>query len=589
MGLVATLYKNCCLNETYQNVFSLGKDANSKSVLEKYLATLGYYAIDIPNVYYENKDEFVFDQDLISGINHNDIYSFNYIKFEEYDDETRVIILIRYCFIQKISLKKQCVYLEYTEDVWSSYSDKIAGITESYMSGSRVKNYSNKNISLISLPYEYDGNNELLRTELTTNPNLMVKIIIEVQYYILTQQGEQSVRRSHFFIFSTYNTAQSLNTDTFEYHNALGIISTYIIPAVSNSTITDVTLSETYNFVIGKVYLVPFDFSLPADPMQNIVKFSNDYEIGIEGRLTSFGLWKRIPNTSNIKTSDKFVCKYGSVSNNYKNYSIGFYQNNIKVINNGTAISYSIIGCVDQFAIHFYLECMNQIIEITECFICEVPFSIITSEELSQQRIALELKNMNYSHDMINKGFDIAEHTGLAVSGALKAGVSVLDLDFARGARNAIAGAEQVWVNSMNLGRDISNMVRLSKEKAFANAPIYSYNKGTFVNNANKLNSIYGVGLFRIDSDNDEFVKKSINNFGYKVYEFIDTTELAKLELNGYSYFNTNNIHYNVVKFENANLYGSFPREIANELNMILINGVKIWYDYTMTEDNYVV
>ena len=50
-----------------------------------------------------------------------------------------------------------------------------------------------------------------------------------------------------------------------------------------------------------------------------------------------------------------------------------------------------------------------------------------------------------------------------------------------------------------------------------------------------------------------------------------------------------NTIHYDVIRFDAIDIYGSFPREIALTLNDIFEKGVKIWYDKEMTEDNYVV
>ena len=48
-------------------------------------------------------------------------------------------------------------------------------------------------------------------------------------------------------------------------------------------------------------------------------------------------------------------------------------------------------------------------------------------------------------------------------------------------------------------------------------------------------------------------------------------------------------ISYNVIKFERINVIGAFPRTIALALNEIFENGIKLWYDETITDDNLIV
>ena len=50
-----------------------------------------------------------------------------------------------------------------------------------------------------------------------------------------------------------------------------------------------------------------------------------------------------------------------------------------------------------------------------------------------------------------------------------------------------------------------------------------------------------------------------------------------------------NTLHYDYMKFETLDIYGSFPREIALELNKIFETGVKVWYDENLNNVNYVV
>ena len=157
------------------------------------------------------------------------------------------------------------------------------------------------------------------------------------------------------------------------------------------------------------------------------------------------------------------------------------------------------------------------------------------------------------------------------------------------GLRNIFKGTSKEISGMTNLMINTEEQHRLKEENALAHAPVYSYNKGTFTNTTNKFNSINGIILLRLVPDNENYVKKFINNFGYEVYEFVNTEIFNHMHINGYTTFIRRNIHYNVIKFDNSNVSGSFPKEIADTLNDILESGVKIWYDYQMTEDNYVI
>ena len=179
MHLSITLYKNCILNETYQNVFSLAK-RNNKTILDLYLETLQKFTFDIYDAYYENNGEFVVDLSIFNGTTLNSIYDYNYIRISQHDTLYSDPRLVRYCFVNSIKIKNDLVYLEYKEDIWHSYIDKVAGINESYMSRTRLKSRLSLN-EPIELPVEYDGNNQLTIYEEIYNSLLYA--LVEVQLY----------------------------------------------------------------------------------------------------------------------------------------------------------------------------------------------------------------------------------------------------------------------------------------------------------------------------------------------------------------------------------------------------------------------
>ena len=583
--LKITLYKNCVLNEKYQEVFSLGiKTGTEKTVLENYLDTLTKKEIICDNVYYENEGELVFDNEIINENMIENIYSFNYLKMILLDENEKKIWQ-RYCFIDKINIKNGCVYINYKEDIWSSYIDKVSFVSPSYLARSRVKNYRNFDIGIKNLPFEYDGNNKLLYERVISGSN-GVQIVLEIQEYELETQGEYKKPRVSFYaMYIDNNSSAGIDIPTgrpyiFDYDIAMNRIVYKIIPAVSKSALqfrpfyNPSQIVEENKFVVGKIYLIPESFNLypkfsESDGIAglNIIKYISQQPINIDGALCEFG---------KINTETEVIS--GEITNDYKNLLFGFLSSNIKLINNGTSISYRVFMIQDRFSFHLYLNILNEIIEITDNFLAEVPFSILTSEELSQQKIALQLKNLNYDNKVQLLQYDIVGNFFKTIVGAgMMEGGS-----YVKGALTEIGGMKGFFSG-------IENTIKLRKEQDMINVPVYSQNKGTFTNISNKFNSVNGLMLFKINSENDEFVKECINNFGYTVYEFINNDKFVQLDINGYDYFKNLNINYNVIRFAIINLTGSFPREIALKLNEILNNGIKIWYDETMSEDNYVV
>lgn len=577
------LYKNVILNRTYDNVFSLGLKDN-KSILERYLETKEPLIITCEDAYYENTGRLIFDYQVHYSAN---IYDYNYMKIELYDKNylgQDVLILTRYCFINSIEMKNAVVYVDYEEDIWSSYSDKIHAINESYLERSRVSNYDDFLITLKSLPKEYDGNNKLEIVKLSNHTK--VQIILEIQEYVLNTQGQTTGRWSSFRQYAKNRT--TLDSIEFQegdqyffYNDALEEIQKKILPAVSLSYLgfwnsTTGLVPGVTNFVIGNIYILPANFDIISNHSTQLnqgVKFIKHQTYGINGEIID--ITGVLFNLGYEVSKDIFSA---SVANNYKNLGIGVLGNYIDIQNNGTSLTFTVSILIDNFSIHLYLNVLNQYIEITDDFIIQVPYSVITSEELAQQKVALQMKNLNYNYSKQKMQYKIVQGLADTAIGAFQ----MYSKEYGKGAQNEVGGMYNVFTG-------IEEQKRMTEENALVNSPIYSYNRGTFTNNSHMFNAKNGITLTRINSDNDDFVKKFINNFGYKVYEFVNTTKFNLLDLNGYTQFNTKGINYNVIKFNSIVLTGSFTKEIGEKLSSILTTGIKIWYSETMTEDNYVV
>ena len=542
MKLKITLYKNCILNETYQNVFSLA-ERNNKTILELYLEKLNKISFELENVYYENNGEFVFDFLLFGDYGSlNNIYDYNYMKIEQIDGFTP---LKRYCFINSIKVKNDVVYLEYKEDVWHSYIDKVAGINDSYMSRTRYKSRLDLN-EPIELPVEYDGNNELTIYEEIYNA--LLYCLVEVQVYEQVSADQPRAYRDVKYYIVKGNSSTGYKQLATEIETLIADLEIYM---------TDQLLGG-YNYEIGDVYIVNADFDL-----------ENKLSFGTEIQLGSTGIYfKPLSQNANSFKGIKLVEK--TILNDYKNYSIGTFDHQVKLINNGTSFTVSIYMFYSNGNVVFQMRLLNQIIDITSSFRYEIPVNSIRAEEFTQRKISIELQKQNLNLDLDEGKFWSGWFGDFLTS--------IQDLT-----RFKFGSGFKSFTNAM-YEEPFFNRPKLANKLDAVIAPQYSNAKGTFGNNSGIVN--YRQGIFRliINPDNATYVKNAINNTGYKIYHY--TKSFSSLNILTDMY---NTIHYDYIRFDAIDIYGSFPREIALTLNDIFENGVKVWYDENLTYDNYVV
>ena len=229
------------------------------------------------------------------------------------------------------------------------------------------------------------------------------------------------------------------------------------------------------------------------------------------------------------------------------------------------------------------MECQNEIIDITEDYRIDVPFLSLLSEELSQKNLSRINNVVKSILSIINSGVNMM-HIGENWIQDLQGGIISGITGKIGGVSSASKNMASTKYSAMEEGLSI---IKSWWDIKVANSPIFSSTEGKFTNSLNFVNSLIGIAVFTVDSVNDNFVKEIINNYGYVVYNIIN--DINKLQLYNPDYFVSKNCNYNTVKFEKINLYGSFTREIALVLASIFESGVKIWYDYQMREDNYVI
>lgn len=575
-----TLYKNCILNETYANVFSLGLKSN-KSILEHYLDTLNKKVYEINFVYQENSGTLVFDFDIDVMSN---IYDFNYMKVETIDEDS--IKILRYCFIQNISIKNELVYLEYEEDIWHSYINKINGINESYVDASRLINYGNNfSLKVRTLPFEFQGNKKLLFSSVDTFSKFIA--VFELQAYYTSGQGDQTYRKT-MYVF-----ADGTEYETGIFGKTIKEIETLLSSLEQNKPnyIFIDRVGAEYKYEIGDIYIIPIEFI-------NLTDIEVEGKIGIYMPDHSFSIRTNVYKILNDLLSSGLISSYSkTIQNNFKLISIGTLSSQFKIIPNGNEFSFEILYSCSLCNFVIKLNINNTIVDITNDFLYQLPISSLNSEQLSQLKIArntskselkedLRIANAELVQKEVENTAKIAKGSEKVVKGSILAGAT----GGLVGTGKIVSGVSDIAIGTSAIVTDAiitnANKNKIKAEISRVDAPVYTSNNGNFGNSPSFINAKYGIVILSVNSQNDDFVKKALNNLGFIAYEFLN--DISKLRINDADFFILNEINYNVISFKSVSCYGSFPRSIAKILNGILESGVKIWYNENMQDDNYI-
>lgn len=571
-----TLYKKCILSNSYSEVFDVfHKDSNNKVALERYLASLQKYEIVADNVYVPNSGRITLE--LSEGdVN---VYEYNYMYLEDEDNNFR-----RYCFIDDITVVNGLAVISFSEDIWSNYASSME-IRKSLLVRSRATKYGSWSIPFYAPGMEYEGNNPLKFTDLAGNNiqlsdtnNRNVALVCQLQVYNLSQEGVISDRR----IYTV--AADSLDVETSQH--------TFLFPLKKTNAKESVyeIVRQLYMKSSAKQFIVPGTDNLPSLYYQvSNVLLLPAYCINGQSRSNFVGtvnitssapclFYKLDISIGDIPSNDSMVfVKSLTLDKNFKRVGIGCITNLKPLVENGTAVEIKIGVAYDDFSIGVYLVFQNQILEITNDFLFDIPISVQTADVTQQQAANRELKTMNAKLGIANAGIDIA--TGV-MGAAFNAGTiglgfemnSVMPVSSYAGINTAVKGAGG-FVSSINaIGKGITSLIGSQKELEVANRSMFATNKGTNINYNVMLNARFGIVIAYMQPDNESEVQANINNTGYVCNEIVDdlfnkpiTDEVATA--------------YNVMRFDFANIFGNFTQNIAKALRAILYNGFKIWYN----------
>lgn len=573
-----TLYKKCILSNSYSEVFDVfHKDSNGKVALERYLASLQKYEIVADNVYVPNTGRITLE---LSEGNVN-VYEYNYMYLEDVENNFR-----RYCFIDDITVVNGLAVISFSEDIWANYASSME-IRKSLLVRSRATKYGSWSIPFYAPGMEYEGNNPLRFTDLnnqniqlsdTNNRN--VGFVCQLQVYNLSQEGVISDRQIYTVAANTLNTETSEHTFLFPLKKTNAKESVYEI------------IRQLYIKSSAKQFIVPGTDNLPSLyyqisnvlllPSYCISGQSTSKLIGIVNVTNSVPckFYKLDLSIGDIPSIDSIVfVKTITLDKNFKRVGVGCLSNLKPIIENGSQLEIKIGVAYDDFSIGVYLVYQNQIIEITNDFLFDIPISVQTADVTQQQATSRELKVMNAKLGIANAGIDIASGAAQTILGAATFGLgfgisAVMPANSYTGLSTSLKGAGGFVSGINTLGKGITSLIGSQKELEVANRSMFATNKGTNINYNVMLNARFGIVIAYMQPDNETEVQANINNTGYICNEIVD-------DLFNKSITDTVATAYNVMRFDFANIFGNFTQNIAKALRAILYNGFKIWYDET--------
>ena len=547
-----TLYKKCILSNSYSEVFDVfHKDSIDKVALERYLASLQKYEIVADNVYVPNSGKITLE---LNEDNVN-IYEYNYMYLEDTDNNFR-----RYCFIDDITVVNGLAVISFSEDIWSNYASSME-IRKSLLVRSRATKYGDWSIPFYAPGMEYEGNNELKINELFEKPQnyRQVAIICQVQLYQLSEQGTVSKREIYEFFVSN-------KVDTQSSYILMPVQSAYstILDLIAYSSVNKITFNnEEWNYEIYNIILLPEIFNVSFEVVSpiSVLKKSNV--------TTCINLLPDsvVGNESIVYTAEK------TINCNFKQFRIGTILSAFDVVQNGTSLKVKLGYFASKTEFGLYINFQNQIYDITNDFLLELPVSVQTADVTQQQASARELKTMNAKLGIANGALQIRKGMldtsigfGSMLLGGAVGGVSGIGL-MTGGAGGFASGTSEI-------GKGITSIIGSKKELEIANRAQFVSNRGVKLLTNTALTANYGIVIFEIQPDNETEVKANIDNIGYVCNEIVD-------DLFNQPITDTVATAYNVMRFDFANVFGNFTQKIAKALRAILYNGFKIWYDET--------
>lgn len=550
--MIIKLYKNCILTNAYSEVFDVyHKDGNAKTALDRYLETLEQKTIETLHTYVTNSGKISFDLNDEDG---TEFYDFNYMSITD-----EVNNFTRYCFIDAVTVVNGIAVVSYIEDLWSNYAPSLQ-MRKSLLTRSRIIDYGSYKIPFYSLGMEYQGNNQLKLVELFEKAQQyqQVGIILQVQLYKLTEQGNVSEREIYEFFVSSKIERQ----DNYISYRPVASADNVLFNIIKKSSNTKITWNNAeWNYEVYNAIYVPETFNIPLNASQGA-----PIKIYTEGNVDFYFVLFPGSMTGNLEIQ---YTQQKTIVSNFKQFKVGTILTAYEIVQNGSDITIKIGYFVSKTDFGLYLSFQNQIFEITRDFMREFPISVQTADVTQQQATAREVAQLNAKLGVASGAMQVGSGVTDWAMGTLQMGLGA----YSGNTGMMMRGAQQSSRAPFEVGRGVLNIISSNKQLDVANRAMYVSNKGTKLLSSASICANYGILLYEIQPDNEVEVQANIDNCGYVCNEIVDNL------LSSITTGTTNK--WNVMQFEYVNIYGKFTQRISDALRDILYAGFKIWYDET--------
>lgn len=584
-----TLYQNCILTNAYSEVFDNKRpnprSATGRTPLQDYLDGLPHFNIVVNESYMPMSGNVTFENDLI--IQHIRILNTPCNYMEVTDTDTGVHF---YAFIDDFQVVNNLVMVEYSVDVWSTFSPLMI-LRKSHLTNSFTRFIgNNKYITYFSSPAAINTSDKYILKECMQNYNTIdVSIIAEFSAYEPTTPDKISSRYS--FIAEVKSTNRSEKWDLTNYEEVIK----QLIQGIPYNKVGTASIFNL-NFEINRIWVIPHKF-----------EFQNTYGKGASSvyRTNANYIYQKIGDSTLIRNafvfydlSANFIRIKNSQGLNYKMYNkrvlnqntyltlAGFYIGNgsrrIAVGGNSLDINICLDCAIGINSFMLTLELGNgNIYDITADYEYKPPIASISAEAFEANKINYELTKQSQLFSTIS---DVIGILGTTVGGGaqiFKGGGKVSTGNVIGGASNIAQGTSTILTGLPN---GIMNTIQGIDALKALEAPTNVYTQTLQANSATNLNIYLGLVQYvpDIEDDNPDTCNvlnydETYKQFGYLVDEFVDNTIFT---------FDTKevNFYYDILKFDFVKLYGGFTQSVATVLKQILLNGFKFHLSHIVSD-----
>lgn len=595
------LYKNCILTARNTEVF------RTAELLETYLGTLDkpYTAdIDIANVYTTLSGDITIDATPLNG-------DFNYIKFQEFDDNNQVKQTV-YAFIDSFRIVNDLLVISYSTDIWHTYIGKWT-LRDSVVGRSLWRFATDYTANLPVSPL-FNGNKYDISRETIPNsgiPKTDVCIIAKLQFFKLSSGiPDRSTFTEQYYLIENINL--SLVNNIIRYDTPTkAIFTTEGLNGLSFAT----NLEKLFQNQNANIWLTAKhndstgDYIDPTDAKYcNIVKLYILPEYWVAKRSNYFD-FQFIPNGHSFvmldtpaqaegkqffafsqlaKTNTDFEIYTKLINKDINNISIGFYTSLFKYDYIGRDTRISILASINPDEFSLYLCYNGTKTEITALFEFIQDYSVISAETVAQREIARKLDTVSGITGTIQGIAQVA--IGATTMGMGLPSIpyttanSELDVFGIPIPSQRLTSPEKVAHGGGGIVGGISTAVNSIAKMWSANADKYAPIQSQHNYEMAIVNAQYGFIILRSTSTsmiNRIEVEKALRNIGYTVRYIVNTIDLSNISqeiTHRLIDLESNNIDdYNIIQFDFVRLTG-LSTKICEMIAAILMNGVKIWY-----------